>query len=383
MADDRKINGREDMKIMTSRKKYLIVSATLAAAALTVGLLCWCFSGPRTEVVFIPGWQTADDRPELYEERLKSIYPMAKIKTLFWKSNASWDVAKTNANDFAPEVYRYIVKKAQKDRAEIIVVAHSLGGRIAIETAKYLAKRKVRIKQFILLGAAVNCDTNVNALSAASTGTNLNVFCLKDDTLGTLYSNAEKKLAAGFCGLDRPPAERFEQYALASQTAGGVKLINHTANTYFGELKRIVAGETEPYYPKYDYSRVDLVKVPLGVLPVPSRLFIPEGLADDMEILDEYAGWKLAKIRAHATLFGKKRTCPVYIIIHHHGFIRLYSVIHSPIKKLFDEIKGQIKDLPPRPDKAQQAAAANLKGMNLAEGATGKAGNEQIQRHRK
>ena len=342
---------------MISRKKHLIVSATLAAAALTVGLLCWCFSDPRTEVVFIPGWQTADVLPELYEERLKWIYPKAKIKTLFWKSNASWDEAKKNADEFVPEVYRYVVNKAPKDRAEIIVVAHSLGGRIAIETAKNLARQKVRIKQFILLGAAVDCDTDVNALSAASTGTNCNVFCLKDDTLGLLYSNAEKKLAAGFCGLDQPPAERFEQYALASQPANGLKFINHTANMYFGELKRIAAGETEPYYPKYDYSGVNL-----GVLPVPNEWFIPAGLAENMIILEEYAGWKLAKIRAGVTLFGKKYTCPVYIIIDHHDRIRQYSTIPDlkisfPIKERFDKIRGQIRRLP-QSNKAKQAAAA-------------------------
>jgi len=126
---------------------------------------------------------------------------------------------------------------------------------------------------------------------------------------------------------------------------------------YFGELKHIAAGEREPYRPKYDYAGVDL-----GVLPVPNEWFIPAGLAEDMKILEEYAGWKLAKIKAGVTLFGSKYTCPVYVIVDHHDRIRQYSAIPDlkisfPIKERFDKIKRQIRRLP-QPDRAKQAPAA-------------------------
>ena len=338
---------------MTSRKKIFIVSAALAVVALIGGLLWWHFSGPRTVVIFIPGWNTEHTRPELYEERLKWIYPDAKIKTFFWKSNGRWGAAKKNATECVPKILADIAKKSPEDQAEIIVVAHSLGGRIAVGIAENLAKKKIRIKQFILLGAALNFDTDASVLSEASTGTNINVFCLKDDTLRLSYSNTEKKLAAGFCGFQRPPAERFQQYSIHEQHSDNQKnldFISHESSTYLGELKRIVTGKTAPYYPKYDYSEVDL-----GMLPVPSNWFIPAELVENMEILDQYAGWKLAKVKNGLT---------IYLIVDHHNCIVQYSAIPNvgfglpfPIKKRFDKIKKQIRELP-RPDERKPVESA-------------------------
>ena len=341
------------MKFKITRNLGYLILAVLAAVMLAGGLL-WLHSvrSCRVEVVFIPGWQTEHDNPKLYQRRLKSIYPGAKITVLKWKSSCPWGEAKKNADDFVPEVVKYIVSCPPEKRAELILVGHSLGNRIAVKTAAQLAEKRIKIGQFILLGAAMDCKTRLSAIPEASCGTSLNVFCLNDDTLKLIYSNTEGHLAAGFCGFDDPPAERFLQYELPDQyAAGGVKIINHTVETYFGELKRIVDGQRTPYRPKYDYSEVDL-----GMLPVPGNWFIPAEMLNDMQLQDEYAGWKLVKTRVPNKIID----FDMYILVDNYGRIVQYSFDPTGyiLRRRFNIIKKQIKLLP-SPEAGKGAPAAD------------------------
>jgi len=277
------------------KAKKTLVSLCIGLAVASCVVLAWWFYAylPAEEIVFIPGWQTEFDNPEQYEKYLKTIFPKASVTVLKWKSGCPWAQAKSNASDFVGEVVRYIAGKPGKKQHRITLVGHSLGGRIAAETARQLAEKRMKIQRFILMGTAMDWKSDLKVIPAVSEGVSLNIFCRNDDTLKLVYSNTEGHLAAGFCGLNDPPAVRFRQYELQaadSNSVNGVKIINHTAETYFAELKWILAGKRVPYRPKYDYS-----KVKLGWQPVPERWFIPLDMFDH-EVLETYADWKLVKV---------------------------------------------------------------------------------------
>lgn len=273
---------------MKLKKGGFFIAAGLVVVSCIV-LAWWFFAGSSgEEVVFIPGWQTQFDSPDLYRKHLKIIYPKAKITILNWESSCPWDTAKNNAAKFVPEVVKYIAGKSQKAQRRLILIGHSLGSRIAVDTAWDLAKKKVKISQYILLGAAMDSRTKVRFLAERDC---LNIFCRGDDTLKLIYSNSEGHLAAGFCGLDHPPKQKFKQYEIRSsikEKTNGVKIFNHTAETYFSELKLAVDGKLAPYRQEYVYS------VKPGRLDIPQKWFIPLDMFD-YELLDTHAGWKLVR----------------------------------------------------------------------------------------
>lgn len=350
------------------KAKKTLAALCIGLAVVSCVVLIWQFYAyyladlPAEEIVFIPGWQTEFDSPEHYEKYLKTIFPKAAVTVLKWKSSCSWDQAKSNASDFVREVVKYIAGKPVREQRRIILVGHSLGGRIAAESAPHLAKKRIKIQQFILMGTAMDWKSDLKVIPSVSEGVSINIFCRNDDALKIVYNNAEGHLAAGFCGLNDPPAERFRQYE--SQVADsnrtiGVKIINHTAETYFAELKLILDGKRVSYRRKFDYSRVEL-----GWQPVPDRWFIPLDKFDH-EVLETFADWKLVKV------FRRKKTDSnvnenwasakwdevveyikdnVLAIADHNGRIVQWSVAEAigipSLKIRWLAIKSQIRELP-------------------------------------
>lgn len=54
------------------------------------------------EIIFIPGWFTENSKKDVYESRLREIYPNQKVSVLTWPSNTIvWKNAVENADAFA------------------------------------------------------------------------------------------------------------------------------------------------------------------------------------------------------------------------------------------------------------------------------------------
>ena len=337
----------------TMRKLAALLSAFLVSAG--------CFG----EVIYIPGWvsgkRLTEDCKEI--ELLKTIYPGEPIKLMNWDAVVRWETAKANAEAFASEVERHLAEKSDAERAEVILIGHSLGGRIALLAAGRLATQGRKIRQFVLLGAAADCGADLSALARASTGTNISIFSRSDNILKVLYGNYEKNFPLGFCGASDPPAERFAQYELVRpemnlelpDSTPAILLSlnyeelsrvqNHQAVFYIGELQSVVAGKSAPWRPRFDYSGV---KIDRGALSIPENWVVPPIFK--MEILEEYAQWSLRKQdisyrRENKDGEAKEHTVTVYFIVDHHGRIVLWNLWKYPLRRRFDNIKRQIRPL--------------------------------------
>lgn len=96
------------------------------------------------------------------------------------------------------------------DLESVVLIGHSLGGRIMLKLATALAgtvgtEHEIRLEAVHLLGAAIGQDATWNSLGNALTGTVHNYYSHNDIVLKRLYPAAMfGRKAIGFTGLDAP-----------------------------------------------------------------------------------------------------------------------------------------------------------------------------------
>lgn len=305
------------------------------------------------EVVFIPGWLTENAQNGSYEASLQKLYPGKKITVLTWQSNSvKMDRVVENADAFAEDVAEYIGKKPEGERSELVLIGHSMGGRIVAKTASSLAENSIMVGQIVLLGAAVDFDIDLNDMIRCSREPVINVFSRNDSVLKYLYGNWKQKFAIGFSGAETPPREHFVEYRLVASAPemSNLRLANatiesfvHLAQIYFNELDRIIRGEVKPYSPQYDYSGVVVKK---SFLSIPSEWTIPPVFK--MDLLDSYADWLLAKTdvrwkTGRKTENPKEHCITVYFIFDQYGRIASWSLWRASLERRFNVIRDQIK----------------------------------------
>ena len=316
-------------------------------------LFCVIYAG---EVVFIPGWLTETAQDGSYEACLRKLYPGKKITVLTWQSNSvKMDRVIENADAFADSVTEYIGKKPEGERSELILIGHSMGGRIVAKTASSLAENGITVGRIVLLGAAVDFDIDLNDMIRCSREPVINVFSRNDSVLKYLYGNWKQKFAIGFSGAEKPLRDHFVEYRLVASapeisnlrlTNATLESVVHLAQIYFNELDKINRGEVKPYSPQYDYSGVVVKK---SFLSIPSEWTIPPVFK--MDLLDSYADWLLAKTDVRWTT-GRKTGKPkehcitVYFIFDQYGRIASWSLWRAFQERRFNEIRGQIKSIP-------------------------------------
>lgn len=332
------------------------------------------------EVVFIPGWNTEYTPEETYAAPLREIYPDDRITVLKWRSVTGISFYKgiVNAEAFAPEAVKYIAAKSPEARAELTLIGHSLGGRIAVDVAAQLARNNIKVKRIVLLGAAVDCDVDLAPVAAASTAPAVNVFSTRDFALKHAYPKNRHASPLGFCGAAAPPAEGFVEYCVTPPASAGkpevyIRVVNglqtHDAAVYLNELHHILKGERTPYRARYDYSRVEkyLKDNTTGWTPpkhwgVPLesgiecyelvRPFLPAFLRNAAEpgkpvTLDSYAGWRFLKMpvtfrRPNRFKVPVKYTKYIYFIVDHYERIRQCGISYTEMKNNFAAIKSLI-----------------------------------------
>ena len=307
------------------------------------------------EVVFIPGWLTETAQDGSYEACLRKLYPGKKITVLTWQSNSvKMDRVIENADAFADSVTEYIGKKPEGERSELILIGHSMGGRIVAKTASSLAENGITVGRIVLLGAAVDFDIDLNDMIRCSREPVINVFSRNDSVLKYLYGNWKQKFAIGFSGAEKPPRDHFIEYRLVASapeisnlrlTNATLESVVHLAQIYFNELDRINRGEAKPYSPQYDYSGVVVKK---SFLSIPSEWTIPPVFK--MDLRDSYADWLLAKTDVRWTT-GRKTGKPkehcitVYFIFDQYGRIASWSLWRAQLERRFNDIRDRIKPI--------------------------------------
>lgn len=248
-------------------------------------------------VIFIPGWYSEWIHYSKHMQQLEQCFPDTDAKVYKWNSNRIWKNAKVSASECAVALARELENSS--DREEIILIGHSLGGRIVIDCAEKLSAQNLRVRQVILLGCAGTVDENkLAALQKFSIRPVINIFCLEDNML-KLYIGKENEIPLGFAGVARKQ-KNFKQFRLHAPDndlkVGKVTIISadtlelaretaiHLSVNYLALLHQALNGSTAEYY--LDYAALEAVAA--------EKSSAPDKIPGFRET-DSFDGWSLEK----------------------------------------------------------------------------------------
>jgi len=285
-------------------------------------------------VWFIPGWLRTEKPAEGIVECVSNAFPEASVEFKNWDGdNVVWPLAVDSADK---ESWRFAFEVAMmppEKRANLTLIGHSLGGRITARVLARLAENGLKIRQAILMGAAI--PANDPDLAKMGLATELPVLAVcnpKDNVLRYVYATVggEGAVAFGANGTPTPCANVVECVTPTNITSeveiGGIwakKMIkdiaNHHEKFYLEYARRILGGEE-----------------PSGKVMVPQDFPGVEGHVMDSEIwwtvLDSSRGWKLEKnkVTGHCRIIDPDK-------------LRTAWGRESEMRAAFEKVKNQLK----------------------------------------
>ena len=209
-------------------------------------------------VWFIPGWLRTAEPHEGILECVSNAFPEASVEFKNWDGdNVVWPLAVDSADK---ESWRFAFEVAMmppEKRANLTLVGHSLGGRITARVLARLAENGLKVRQAILMGAAI--PANDPDLAKMGLATELPVLAVcnpKDNVLRYVYATVggEGAVAFGANGTPSPCTNVVECVTPTNITReveiGGIwakKMIkdiaNHHEKFYLEYARRILGGE--------------------------------------------------------------------------------------------------------------------------------------------
>lgn len=118
----------------------------MIAEALMMAMTVW----------YVPGWMRTQEPQEGVMPALANAYPQARIAFKAWDGDRLvWPSAVASADREAERLAREIEALPADERERLVVVGHSLGGRIAARALARLAEKGLKIQQAVLLAAAI------------------------------------------------------------------------------------------------------------------------------------------------------------------------------------------------------------------------------------
>ena len=254
-----------------------------------------------------------------------------------WNSEGEWNDAKKNAEKEAVLLYEKISKMSPDVRENLILIGHSLGARVVVRTAKLLREKNIKVKQIILLGAAVNYDDpDFQACDQVSIQPFINVYNRNDYVLKIAYGNKERTLAAGFSGIKRivqdadlKNMKQYRKYSKYDDLFAG--FLEHQNHEYVEFLFDIINGKVEECIEIVSHHDI---KIDDGwsdlIFSLPKNTYIEVPDADKEEL---YYDWKFCQ-------YGES-VAKLYLIINPYGEAK-FTPLHGPIQKAWESIKRQI-----------------------------------------
>ena len=285
-------------------------------------------------VWFIPGWLRTAEPHEGILECVSNAFPEASVEFKAWDGdNLVWPLSVDSADK---ESWRFAFEVAMmppEARTNLTLVGHSLGGRITARVLARLAENGLKVKQAILMGAAI--PANDPDLAKMGLATELPVLAVcnpKDHVLRYVYATVggEGSVAFGANGTPTPCTNVVECVTPTNITSevdiGGIwakkvikDIANHHEKFYLEYARRILGGEE-----------------PSGKVMVPQGFPGVEGHVMDSEIwwtvLDSSGGWKLEKnkVTGHCRIIDPDK-------------LRKAWGRESEMRAAFEKVKNQLK----------------------------------------
>lgn len=263
-------------------------------------------------VWYVPGWMRTQEPERGVLEGLREIYPEADVVFKPWNGDdLRWPRAVTNADESVGRLVDEIAALPQAERASLVLVGHSLGGRIVARALARLGERSLAVRQGVLMAAAIPYrDRDVGRIGNGSALPVLAICNPDDVTLRYAYAvvGGESSPALGANGTLRPLANVEEVVVPATITKEtpidrtwarwqiAKDVANHHALFYLACFKKVAAGgETD-----------GRIMVPQDFTTVESRV-MDKGIWWD--VLDEAGGWKLErnKVTGHARILDPQK----------------------------------------------------------------------------
>ena len=265
-----------------------------------------------TTVWYVPGWMRTEKPREDVMTAMTNAFPGAKVEFKAWDGDRLvWPHAVESADK---ESWRFAFEAAmmpKEERENLVIVGHSLGGRITARILARLAENGLKVRQASLMAAAIpNEDPDLEKMGGGSKLPVMAVCNPDDITLRYVYSLAggEKAVAFGAngtlsqvdnvreCVMPKNITEQVKIDAGWGMVEALKKVANHCELFYIEYLRRILDGEGAS-----------------GEVMVPQALPTVEGKVLDSgfwwDTLAETNGWKLQrnKVTGHGRIIDPGR----------------------------------------------------------------------------
>ena len=263
-------------------------------------------------VWYIPGWMRTEKPRADVMACVSNAFPGTVVEFKAWDGDRLvWPHAVESADKEALRFAFEVAMLPKEVRENLVIVGHSLGGRITTRILARLEEKGLRVREGILLAAALPSDDyDLRKMGGGSVLPVLAVCNPDDVTLRYVYATVggEKAVAFGANGALEAlgnvkecvtPSDLTHQVKIEA-IWGKVQLLKDVANHcelfYLAYLKRLLDGE-----PASEEVMV------YQSLPTLERRVMDSGLW--WETLAEAAGWKLQrnKVTRHARIIDPQR----------------------------------------------------------------------------
>ena len=135
------------------------------------------------KVAYIPGWMRCHAGRDEALRTVEDVFPDADVQLWDWDGNVRWSLALENADRVSEQFADEILAMSESDRAALVLVGHSLGGRIVARVLARVARIGKKIRQGVLLGAAIRDDDSDLLDMGGGSKRPVWVVCNPDDTM--------------------------------------------------------------------------------------------------------------------------------------------------------------------------------------------------------
>lgn len=257
------------------------------------------------KVFYIPGWKTKDIPQDKQAQLLKEMFPNSQIEIKKWESEGDFLTVRKRADEFAAILADEICNLAAVDQQNLILIGHSLGGRIAIRTMAILAHKQKPILRGIFLAAAIpHDDPDIASAIKNSYHPNINIYNRQDYTLRHIYGVYGEGLkdALGAYGYAFPFSSgqmlQFENTLppkeILSTDDYMDQLKNHESISYITFLRncmgKINSAENNLHAVDYSTARENINRIQVKHSNPPMKI-----VDIGWETLDSVSGWRLQR----------------------------------------------------------------------------------------